>query len=215
MQGRGWTQGVTLNPIQGPASVLNGEAMAPCAPLYCVWGKRVQAETGGVTTSRPTSWSLSLWGYYMSRSPVSQPDCAFEKTPRNEEVHWCSITALNMKRGLFSIWYEAFSSPNCTPRQMGEQWFIDAVEQWLGEWMNISWAPVTVNKSWGATDKWVAPSTLDNGFLSSSQVEPPFLASPIHPECWGISVVDFSIQSMQRKATASVFSYCQLDEALT
>lgn len=154
-------------------------------------------------------------GLLYVQKPSKSAWLCFWKNPKKRRsalvFYYCTK---HEKRSLFHfVW--SFSSPNCTPRQMGEQWFIDAVEQWLGEWMNISWAPVTVNKSWGAADKWVAPSTLDNGFLSSSQVEPPFLASPIHPECWGISVVDFSIQYMQRKASASVFSYCQLDEALT
>lgn len=164
--------------------------MVPCALLCCLWAKinsgwnwerdNQQANLMKAFTLPSRYFGLSsprCWGFSWSRSPGRQPWlCLWKKKTKLRSALVFCLWAKHEKRALFHFLW-SFSSPSCTPRQTGEQWFIDAVEQWLGEWMNILWAPVAVNKSWGAADKWVAHSTLDNGCWAlvkwnlSSQVE--------------------------------------------
>lgn len=195
-------------------------------------GKQAQAETGHVTTSNTCETlpsSLLLLQPFLTEGPglfpVQEPRetalIVLQQPPLPQQPRSASVVYLWAKREMRSLFHLAwsFSSPSCTPEQMGERWFINAVEQWLGEWMNISWAPVAVNKSWGAADKWVARSTLDDGYFAPVKWNLLFWYLQ-----WVLSALgnwpdipvdlDFSIQYMQRKASGSISSYGQFYEAL-
>lgn len=120
----GWTQGITLNPIQGQQASSVEKPWLP-VPLS---GKRAQAETG--VSGQPANLMKPFpLGYYMSKKPNKSAWLFFWINPKRRSAlvfYYCT----KHEKSLFHfVW--SFSSPNCTPRQMGEQWFIDAVEQWL------------------------------------------------------------------------------------
>lgn len=165
----------TLNRNPPLVSLRARQALAPWALLHYLQGKissgwnrehyNQQARHRMPFPPLPSSLGFPYKGVRASppaRSPWRLP---FRKRPRKPEASWCSASEPDVKRGLgLSVWSSA--SPSCT--HLNRWGSSGLLMQWSShcrkDWMNISWAPVAVNKSWGAPDERVAHSTLDNGW---------------------------------------------------
>lgn len=143
-------QGFTLNPIQCHSSL-----GSLCLTLSPTEDNKLRLKLGALQpASQPheaSPSSVQLFypfltqtpGFPLVQEPGESPDCAFGKRTRNQEVHWCSASELNMKRGLFHFLLQAAHLHRWGSSGLLMQWSSNCRKVL----MNISWAPGTVNKS--------------------------------------------------------------------
>lgn len=153
-------------------------------------GKSAQAEPGSITSSKPIT-SSPYKGIRASPCPGTHGDCPSGK---GQETQTCigvppqSQTwkeASSILRGAFLL--QAAHLNRWGSSGLSTQRSSDCRKGW----MNISWAPAAVNKSWGATDDCVAHFTLDNGCSALVNWNLLFRHRPVCPECRGEACASF------------------------